>query len=107
MSKSKEGLIASWELWRGHLHRDSDGITFLDSLLQNEWDALKIITIGVDEDGVLWPGSLSIVSKSPRLSEGLIWQDFVLVTKAFFDESGVVRNNFLLWLSLSSETALF
>lgn len=101
VSKSEEGLIASWELWRGHLDVDGHSVSLLDLLFQNEWNTLEIISVSVDEDGVFWPGSLSVVSESPGLDEALVWQDFVLVTEAFLDESSVVDYNILLWLSLS------
>lgn len=101
VSKSEEGLIASWELWRGHLDVDGHSVSLLDLLFQNEWNTLEIISVSVDEDRVFWPGSLSVVSESPGLDEALVWQDFVLVTEAFLDESSVVDYNILLWLSLS------
>jgi hypothetical protein len=106
VSKSEEGLIASWELWRGHLDVDGHSVSLLDLLFQNEWNTLEIISVSVYEDGVFWPGSLSVVSESPGLDEALVWQDFVLVTEAFLDESSVVDYNILLWLSLSPKATL-
>lgn len=61
---------------------------------------LEVVTVGLDEESVLRPGSLSIVADSPLLGEALAAFDDVFVAKAFFDKSSGVLDELGLFLLL-------
>ena len=78
----------------------------LNFALDGNWLSLHIITVCLDEQGVLRPGCLSVVSDSPLLVEFLAGNDLEFVSKVFLDKTTRIlyESDFLLIL-LCAETS--
>lgn len=61
-------------------------------------DTVHVVTVGLDEEGIHGPGSLTIVAEGPGLSENFSRVDDVLVTEALLDEAAGILDEVLLLL---------
>lgn len=61
-------------------------------------DTVHVVTVGLDEEGIHRPGSLTVVAEGPGLSENFSRVDDVLVTEALLDEAAGILDEVLLLL---------
>jgi hypothetical protein len=101
ISESEECAVLSRKLRSNKLNGDGDFHTRLDGTINDFGNGLKIITVSLDENGVLWPISVSAVSESPFLDECLKRFHWMLVTKVFLDKSSIKNDLLLSWSSLA------
>jgi len=69
---------------------------------ESNWVGAKFVSVGLDQDDVLWPGGLAIVAHDPRLGEVNTWCNFKLVWEALLDKTARVPDHVLLGLAHSS-----
>ena len=86
--ESEEGLVLAWELWG--LEGDGEGplSVWLDLAPDLVDGALHVVTTGLAEEHISWPGNLTSVSEGPGLGELLTRLDLVLFRDGLLDKSG-------------------
>lgn len=93
---SEVGSVASFVF--GSLALDSDfakGIS-LDLIAELDWLGANVISSGLEELHICWPGGFAIISEDPGLREFGSSLNFVFVIDAFLHEAGLVSR--VLWL---------
>lgn len=101
MNKSEECTIFTSQLRGCHSNLHCNFISWLYWAWNHWGHSFQVVSICLNEEGIHWPGSFSIISESPGFFKLFIWLYFVSVTKVFFDKSGIV-NYFLLSFSSSN-----
>ena len=96
--KSEEGDVVAFFHWGNHLDSDFDFLTWLHWIVDLEWRGAELITISLNEEGVLWPLELTSVSEGPSLCVNLACNDRESITEALLYESCLVNNLLLLRL---------
>jgi hypothetical protein len=94
--ESKESIVASWSDWSLKIQ------SYINFLIRENWSldlkrlSLKIISIGLNEEGIFRPFGLSSISEGPSLSKGLASEDRETFSKAFFNKSCHMVDSFFL-----------
>jgi len=84
---SEVALVAAFLLGSSELDFPDVLLVSDDSSTHGHGSSLHIISVGLDEEGVLGPGGLSVVTEGPLFGELGARNNFVLVAEAFFDKA--------------------
>jgi len=84
---SEVALVAAFLLGSSELDFPDVLLVSDDSSTHGHGSSLHIISVGLDEEGVLGPGGLSVVTEGPLFGELGTRSNFVLVAEAFFDKA--------------------
>jgi len=96
-------LVAAFFLGSGELDFPDVTLVCTNGSTDGDRSSLHVISVGLDEEGVLGPGGLSVVTESPLFREFSTGGDFVFVAEAFFDKTARVLDELLLSGGLGSK----
>lgn len=100
MHEPEEGAVLAWTLGSFQFQRDINFLLRFNDFLNFKGDCLKVITVSLDEKGILGPSGLSLISECPDLNELSLWLYLVLLSEVFLNESSTIYdfllNRFLL-----------
>lgn len=90
VDESEESAVLASKLGCSQLQGDSDFLTRLDWAIDDLRSSLKLITVGLDKEGIQRPVSLTAVSEGPLLDESLQGLNKELVSEVLLDKSSIV-----------------
>jgi hypothetical protein len=102
MNESEEDDVVSWDLGSSHGHCHFNFLVRLNWVCDGLGLFLQVVTVSLEEFGVLGPLFLTDVSEGPCLGEGIACVYWESITEAFLDESSLVVNSPFTWLFVAS-----
>jgi hypothetical protein len=98
VDKSEECTVFAFQFWGNHGNLDCHFIIWSHWAIDELSQSFHVVSVSLDEQGVLGPFIVSSVSESPALHELLLGSDLVSVSKILLDKSGIV-DDLLLFLA--------
>lgn len=93
---SEVGGVSAFLSWSLALDSHLSDSVSLDLIANIDWFSTNIISGGLEEFDISWPGGFSVVSEDPSLSKFGTSLNFMLVIDAFLHKAGLV--SWVLWL---------
>lgn len=108
---SEVGRVASLFLWSLALDGNLTHSVSFDLIVERNWNRSDIVTSGLEELYISWPGCLTVISEDPGLSEFYTSLNFMFVVDALLHKASLISwvlglwsgGLFLNWLVLLDE----